>query len=108
MVDQALQKAGISATDLNAVAFTQGPGLMGSLLVGTSFAKSLAMSTKLPKPVWTSSGEATAETPLRQHQAYAQFPRRAKILLRACLIAKRTAHISDLAGGPRACLPAVQ
>ena len=32
VVDQALQKAGISATDLNAVAFTQGPGLMGSLL----------------------------------------------------------------------------
>ena len=42
VVDQALQKAGISINHLSAVAFTQGPGLMGSLLVGTSFAKSLA------------------------------------------------------------------
>ena len=48
VVDQALQKAGISATDLNAVAFTQGPGLMGSLLVGTSFAKSLAYGLDVP------------------------------------------------------------
>ena len=48
VVDQALQQAGISATDLNAVAFTQGPGLMGSLLVGTSFAKSLAYGLDVP------------------------------------------------------------
>ena len=48
VVDQALQKAGISSNDLNAVAFTQGPGLMGSLLVGTSFAKSLAYGLNIP------------------------------------------------------------
>ena len=48
MVDQALKKAGISLTDLDAVAFTQGPGLMGSLLVGTSFAKSLAYGLDIP------------------------------------------------------------
>ena len=48
VVDQALQKAGVSTTDLDAVAFTQGPGLMGSLLVGTSFAKSLAYGLDIP------------------------------------------------------------
>tara|TARA_B100000767_G_scaffold80874_1_gene77673 strand:- start:302 stop:1324 length:1023 start_codon:yes stop_codon:yes gene_type:complete len=48
VVDQALQKAGVSTTDLDAVAFTQGPGLMGSLLVGTSFAKSLAYGLEIP------------------------------------------------------------
>ena len=48
VVDQAIQKAGISITDLDAVAFTQGPGLMGSLLVGTSFAKSLAYGLDIP------------------------------------------------------------
>jgi N6-L-threonylcarbamoyladenine synthase len=40
VVHQALKKAGITKDYLNAVAFTRGPGLMGSLLVGTSFAKS--------------------------------------------------------------------
>src|SRR5690606_11678132 len=39
VVDVALKKAGINKKDLTAVAFTQGPGLMGSLLVGGSFAK---------------------------------------------------------------------
>ena len=48
VVDQALQKAGISINNLSAVAFTQGPGLMGSLLVGTSFAKSLAYGLNIP------------------------------------------------------------
>jgi len=48
VVDQAIQKAGISITSLDAVAFTQGPGLMGSLLVGTSFAKSLAYGLDIP------------------------------------------------------------
>jgi N6-L-threonylcarbamoyladenine synthase len=48
VVDQAIKQAGISPTDLNAVAFTQGPGLMGSLLVGTSFAKSLAYGLGIP------------------------------------------------------------
>ncbi len=48
VVDQAIKKAGISKEDLHAVAFTQGPGLMGSLLVGTSFAKSLAYGLNVP------------------------------------------------------------
>ena len=48
VVDQALKKAVISTSDLDAVAFTQGPGLMGSLLVGTSFAKSLAYGLDIP------------------------------------------------------------
>ena len=48
VVDQALQKAGITKEQLHAVAFTSGPGLLGSLLVGTSFAKSLAMGLQIP------------------------------------------------------------
>ena len=48
VVDQAIKKAGISKKDLHAIAFTQGPGLMGSLLVGTSFAKSLAYGLNIP------------------------------------------------------------
>lgn len=48
VVDQALQQAGIEKTDIDAIAFTRGPGLMGSLLVGTSFAKSLAMGLDIP------------------------------------------------------------
>ncbi|TXE15083.1 tRNA (adenosine(37)-N6)-threonylcarbamoyltransferase complex transferase subunit TsaD [Seonamhaeicola algicola] len=48
VVHQALKKAGITKENLNAVAFTRGPGLMGSLLVGTSFAKSLAYGLNIP------------------------------------------------------------
>ncbi|WLD22571.1 tRNA (adenosine(37)-N6)-threonylcarbamoyltransferase complex transferase subunit TsaD [Flavobacterium dauae] len=48
VIDVALQKAGISKSDLSAIAFTQGPGLMGSLLVGGSFAKSLSMALNIP------------------------------------------------------------
>lgn len=48
VVHQALKKAGINKSQLNAVAFTRGPGLMGSLLVGTSFAKSLAYGLNIP------------------------------------------------------------
>lgn len=48
VVDQALKKAGINKSQLHAIAFTQGPGLMGSLLVGTSFAKSLAFGLNIP------------------------------------------------------------
>lgn len=48
VVDTALKRAGISVEQLSAVAFTQGPGLLGSLLVGTSFAKSLALARKIP------------------------------------------------------------
>ena len=45
---QALIKAGISAESINAVAFTRGPGLLGSLLVGTSFAKGFALAQNIP------------------------------------------------------------
>lgn len=48
VVAQALTKANISKDKLHAVAFTRGPGLMGSLLVGTSFAKSLAYGLNIP------------------------------------------------------------
>ena len=48
VVDAALKKAGVSRGELSAVAFTRGPGLMGSLLVGVSFAKGLAASLGIP------------------------------------------------------------
>lgn len=48
VVDQALNEAGVSLRNLSAVAFTQGPGLMGALLVGSSFAKSLSQSLSIP------------------------------------------------------------
>ncbi|HLV14765.1 MAG TPA: tRNA (adenosine(37)-N6)-threonylcarbamoyltransferase complex transferase subunit TsaD [Xanthomarina sp.] len=48
VVDQAIKKANIRKDQLQAIAFTRGPGLMGSLLVGTSFAKSLAMGLNIP------------------------------------------------------------
>ena len=48
VIDVAIKKAGITKEQLAAVAFTQGPGLMGSLLVGSSFAKSMAMALKIP------------------------------------------------------------
>ncbi|POS01621.1 tRNA (adenosine(37)-N6)-threonylcarbamoyltransferase complex transferase subunit TsaD [Flavobacterium croceum] len=48
VVDVALKKANISINQLDAIGFTQGPGLMGSLLVGTSFAKSMAMALNIP------------------------------------------------------------
>ena len=48
VIDAALKKANIKKEQLSAIAFTQGPGLMGSLLVGSSFAKSLSMALKIP------------------------------------------------------------
>ena len=48
VVDAAIKRAGITKEDLNAVAFTRGPGLMGSLLVGVSFAKGFARSLGIP------------------------------------------------------------
>lgn len=48
VVQQAIKQAGITKEQLNAIAFTRGPGLMGSLLVGTSFAKSLALGLDIP------------------------------------------------------------
>lgn len=48
VVDVALKNAGIKKEDLSAIAFTRGPGLMGSLLVGVSFAKSLSQALNIP------------------------------------------------------------
>ncbi len=48
VVSQALDQAGITADDLTAIAFTRGPGLLGSLLVGTSFTKGFALATGKP------------------------------------------------------------
>lgn len=48
VVDAAMQKAGIGKEEISAVAFTRGPGLIGSLLVGVSFAKAFAMALNVP------------------------------------------------------------
>lgn len=48
VVDTALRRAGIKPADLSAIAFTRGPGLLGSLLVGTSFAKGLSLACRIP------------------------------------------------------------
>ncbi len=48
VVDAALKNAGCTVSDLDAIAFTRGPGLMGSLLVGVSFAKGLSISHGIP------------------------------------------------------------
>jgi N6-L-threonylcarbamoyladenine synthase len=48
VVHEALKRAGIEKTELSAIAFTRGPGLLGSLLVGTSFAKGFAQALNLP------------------------------------------------------------
>ncbi len=48
VVSEAIRRAGIAAQDLDAIAFTRGPGLLGSLLVGTNFAKGLSLSLGIP------------------------------------------------------------
>jgi N6-L-threonylcarbamoyladenine synthase len=48
VADQAIKRAGVDINDINAVAFTRGPGLLGSLLVGTSFAKGFALAREIP------------------------------------------------------------
>lgn len=48
VVDAALKRAGVAKTDLSAIAFTRGPGLLGSLLVGTSFAKGMSLGLRIP------------------------------------------------------------
>jgi len=48
VVEQAIKSAGISRNEIDAVAFTRGPGLLGSLLVGASFAKGFALSLNIP------------------------------------------------------------
>ena len=48
VVDQALKESGIKKEELSAIAFTRGPGLIGSLLVGASFAKAMALALRIP------------------------------------------------------------
>lgn len=48
VVDQAIKQAGITKKDISAIAYTRGPGLMGSLLVGTSFSKAFALGLNIP------------------------------------------------------------
>ena len=48
VVDTAIKRAGIDKSDLSAIAFTRGPGLLGSLLVGTSFAKGMSLGLRIP------------------------------------------------------------
>ena len=48
VVDRAIKQANISVSDISAIAFTRGPGLLGSLLVGTSFAKGFALAQNIP------------------------------------------------------------
>lgn len=48
VVSEALRQAGVAKEDLNAIAYTRGPGLLGSLLVGTSFAKGMAIGLDIP------------------------------------------------------------
>lgn len=48
VVDTAIKRAGIKPSDLSAIAFTRGPGLLGSLLVGTSFAKGMSLGLRIP------------------------------------------------------------
>ncbi len=48
VVDKAMQEVGITPNELSAIAFTRGPGLLGALLVGTSFAKSMALALNIP------------------------------------------------------------
>src|SRR3954468_4111933 len=48
VVQEAIQTAGLKTSELDAIAFTRGPGLIGSLLVGVSFAKGLALAHNIP------------------------------------------------------------
>lgn len=48
VVDQAIKKAGVAIGDIDAIAFTKGPGLLGSLVVGTSFAKAFSLAQQIP------------------------------------------------------------
>ena len=48
VVSEAIRRAGIDKSEISAIAFTRGPGLLGSLLVGTSFAKGLSASLNVP------------------------------------------------------------
>ncbi len=76
VVDTALKRAGVTKEDISAIAFTRGPGLLGSLLVGTSFAKGLALSLNVPiidvnqvnaRMAYRDANNRTFEPTLAQH-----------------------------------------
>lgn len=74
-VDTALKEAGISKEDIDAVAFTRGPGLLGSLIVGTSFAKSFALGRGIPLvEVNHMQGHILAHFIKNQQDRYPVFP----------------------------------
>jgi len=75
VIQQAIQQANIDKKDLNAIAFTRGPGLMGSLLVGTSFAKSLSLALDIPLiPVNHMQGHVLAHFIEEENQQKPPFP----------------------------------
>jgi N6-L-threonylcarbamoyladenine synthase len=74
-VDTAIKEAGISKKDIHAVAFTRGPGLLGSLLVGTSFAKSFALALDIPLvEVNHMQGHVLAHFIKNKENRYPSFP----------------------------------
>lgn len=75
VVDAAIKQAGISADDIDAIAFTRGPGLLGSLVVGTSFAKAFAMAKNIPLiDVNHMHGHVLAHFIDQENQSKPQFP----------------------------------
>ena len=62
VIKEALRSAKIEKNDLNAISFTVGPGLLGSLLVGCSFAKSLSFALNIPNLITTSSKNGILDT----------------------------------------------
>ena len=75
VVDRALKVANIKPQELSAIAFTNGPGLLGSLLVGTSFAKSMAMALNIPLlPVHHMHAHVLAHLIADAHPEPMEFP----------------------------------
>lgn len=74
VVDQAIKTAGIKKEDISAVAFTRGPGLLGSLLVGTSFSKSFALALNIPLVEVNHLQAHILVHFIKQHQAENKLP----------------------------------
>jgi N6-L-threonylcarbamoyladenine synthase len=75
VVDAAIKKAGISQKDISGIAFTRGPGLLGSLIVGTSFAKSYALALNKPLiEVNHMQGHILAHFIKNDENSYPEFP----------------------------------
>lgn len=75
VVDAAIKEAGIDKKDINAIAFTRGPGLLGSLIVGTCFAKSFALALNIPLvEVNHMQGHILAHFIKNEDNVYPKFP----------------------------------